>query len=115
MQVSNRRPPNGTNQQVLVPEGLTEIQLLQLLAPLATAKWLHLQDIGAMFKGFADPQHKTQFEAWWQGVVRPWCCRAEDGAEVSYGAIPAQSIAAGSGGETATATAAAGGGGKPAL
>eukprot|EP00879_Flechtneria_rotunda_P013672 GHRR01014282.1.p1 GENE.GHRR01014282.1~~GHRR01014282.1.p1 ORF type:complete len:597 (+),score=263.65 GHRR01014282.1:1631-3421(+) len=74
-QVLPGRPPDGVNQQVVVPAGLTDVELVQVLEPLATAKCLHFSDITTVFGGFGNPTHKVEYERWLDRVVLPWCCK----------------------------------------
>jgi hypothetical protein len=63
-----------------VAASLTDAVLTEVLAPFASAKWLHFLDVGVVFGGFANPAHKAEYEAWLDEVVLPWCCKpAGDG------------------------------------
>lgn len=50
--------------QVVVPPGLTDAVLTEVLAPVSAAKWLHFTDVSAVFGGFAAPAHRAEYEAW---------------------------------------------------
>lgn len=73
-QVLPGKPPKGVNQQVVVPAGLTDVTLAEVLAPLSAAKWLHIVDVPAVFGGFANPVHRDEYEAWLATAVVPFCC-----------------------------------------
>jgi hypothetical protein len=69
----------------VVPPGLTDAVLTEVLAPVSAAKWLHFTDITAVFGGFAAPAHKAEYEAWLDRVVLPWCCKpaGDDGGSIA--------------------------------
>lgn len=71
--------------QVVVPPGLTDTVLSEVLAPVSAAKWLHFTDITAVFAGFANSAHKAEYEAWLDRVVLPWCCKpaGDDGGSLA--------------------------------
>lgn len=71
--------------QVVVTPGLTDTVLTEVLAPFSAAKWLHFTDVTAVFAGFAKPAHKSEYEAWLDGVVVPWCCKpaGDDGGSIA--------------------------------
>jgi hypothetical protein len=67
-------------QQVVVPAGLTDAELVSVLAPFAAAKYLHFNDITAVFGAFANPNHRVEYERYLDQVVQPWCCKPAGGA-----------------------------------
>ena len=71
--------------QVVVPPGLTDTVLSEVLAPVSAAKWLHFTDITSVFAGFTDSAHKLEYEAWLDKVVLPWCCKpaGDDGGSLA--------------------------------
>jgi hypothetical protein len=71
--------------QVVVTPGLTDTVLTEVLAPFSAAKWLHFTDMTAVFAGFANPAHKSEYEAWLDGVIVPWCCKpaGDDGGSIA--------------------------------
>jgi hypothetical protein len=68
-------------QQVVVPAGLTDAELVSVLAPFAAAKYLHFNDVTAVFGSFANPNHRIEYERYLDQVVQPWCCKPAEGAE----------------------------------
>lgn len=86
--------PTQPNQVVISP-GLTDAVLTEVLAPFSAAKWLHFTDLPAVFAGLANPEHRSEFEAWLDRVVLPWCCKptGDDGGSI------ASSLVAGGGGQ----------------
>lgn len=70
---------------MVVPPGLTDAVLTEVLAPVSAAKWLHFTDVTAVFGGFAAPAHRAEYEAWLDRVVLPWCCKpaGDDGGSIA--------------------------------
>ncbi|KAF8059108.1 XEG113 [Scenedesmus sp. PABB004] len=69
------KPPPGTNQQVVVPRGLTDGELAALLAPWGGSKHLRFDDVAEVWGGFDSPVAAAEYDAWLAGAVRPWCCK----------------------------------------
>jgi hypothetical protein len=88
-------------QQVVVPAGLTDVELVSVLAPFAAAKYLHFNDISAVFGAFANPNHRIEYEHYLDSVVQPWCCKPAGGAAAAAGS--GQQASAAVAGEAATA------------
>jgi hypothetical protein len=75
-------------QQVVVPAGLTDAELTSVLAPFAAAKYLHFNDITAVLRSFANPNHRIEYERYLDQVVQPWCCKpAGSGEQAAAGEL----------------------------
>lgn len=58
-----------------MPSGLSDVVVAEVLAPFATAKWLHFLDVSSAFGGFANPTHNAEYEGWLDKAILPWCCK----------------------------------------
>ncbi|GBF95727.1 hypothetical protein Rsub_08709 [Raphidocelis subcapitata] len=80
VEVNSTKPPRMVNQQIILPTGLDDTQITELLKPYEKAKLLHLPQPSQLFGGFRDLTRRSQFEIWMDSVLVPWCCRTPEAA-----------------------------------
>lgn len=97
--------------QVVVPAGLSDVEVVQVLEPFAAAKYLHFHDITQVFSSFYNSFHKDELDKWMAKMVMPWCCKYTAPAERENSSSSSSSSSLGQqhhqGGEAAGSLAAA--------